>query len=766
MQKRFVDQEVPNTTIARTRKEHKLIVEQLMDMPTKRVIAFDSEVSGWEEGTSPVYSGQVISLQFYVGEHYDWGTGSRVFADVYAEPRSIELYAPVFAPKKRRFIAHNMSFDRQQMLNNIPLFEGWWADTMQMARLLYSVDPLYNLAFLTEKYLPKGEQRKVSIKKLFARPRLKKDGTPYASGEADLPDMLEVQLDPKLFRKWVDYCCLDVVSLLALYKVLRAALMDTPHKTFGNQWEFYQLFWRPFGKTLSSMERRGVQFDSNHARELLPMVTEDIDKLEKSFKAWASTHCPDAALMNVGSDAQKQTLIFGGAENSSWLPENKGKFLPKTRKFKVPNVHGFIKEGRSKPNKTVEIELRSMNLPFNKDYSTKTGWPKVGIAVMQQLAGSDLSDKTKRRWGRAYKHFGGGKEGARACRAFHKLAVHGNCTQLRANFIEPLPQRVDKHGRIHASIGINAKTGRISSRDPNLTNLPNELKDDYGVRDCFISAPDGKPNAWDGYDYEDYDPSDEYVLLVRDFDQVELRIACHSSKDKAMTAGFLAGNDPHSQTAYDMYDHVRAAVDRGDCLIDWSGPKGEAPAPTIKEMFEFERGRSKTINFSVLYGKSAHGFAVDWGTTVQEAQRYIDQWFAARPGVKRWQEYLVRFAQENGYVETLGGRRFHTPDINSRTKSLRRAQERRLKNAPVQGGAADVVIAAMILIENDPIIQHRYGARLLLQVHDELVFEVPRKHVEKANKRIKAHMENPLGKPLRVPLTTSGSYEKSYLLAK
>eukprot|EP01108_Squamamoeba_japonica_P004660 TRINITY_DN367_c0_g1_i1.p1 TRINITY_DN367_c0_g1~~TRINITY_DN367_c0_g1_i1.p1 ORF type:complete len:277 (-),score=49.14 TRINITY_DN367_c0_g1_i1:130-960(-) len=203
----------------------------------------------------------------------------------------------------------------------------------------------------------------------------------------------------------------------------------------------------------------------------------------------------------------------------------------------------------------------------------------------------------------------------------------------------------DRNGRLHTSMNINTETGRLSSRRPNLQNQPALEKDRYKIRECF-SAQKGKK------------------LIVADYGQLELRLLAHMSRCKSMLDAFATGGDFHSRTALGMYDEIKEAIAKGDCLLEWdSGANGAPPAPLLKDKFGQERRRAKTLNFSIAYGKTARGLAMDWETSVSEAKDTLERWYADRPEVREWQEHTVRRAKidrlyqdTNGSIAGVAGR--------------------------------------------------------------------------------------------------------------
>lgn len=283
-------------------------------------------------------------------------------------------------------------------------------------------------------------------------------------------------------------------------------------------------------------------------------------------------------------------------------------------------------------------------------------------------------------------------------------------TKLTSTYIDALPKLVhDKTSRIHTSYNQTiAATGRLSSTDPNLQNIP--VKSDWGkeVRKAFVAEQD-------------------YKLLALDYSQIELRLAAHFSQDKTLIKSFKNNLDIHASTA--------AAINQ------------VALSEVTKEM----RRAAKAVNFGVLYGQGPHGLAQTADIPYWQAKQFIDQYFEVFPGIKKYVEESIKFAQHYGFVETLFGRKRFLPEINSGVLPVRRGAERMAVNTPLQGTAADMIKMAMI--EIDKFLRKNFKKaeiKMLLQVHDELIFEVREDLVEQVAPEIKKIMEGVM--KLKVPI--------------
>ena len=263
-------------------------------------------------------------------------------------------------------------------------------------------------------------------------------------------------------------------------------------------------------------------------------------------------------------------------------------------------------------------------------------------------------------------------------------------------------------------------TGRLSSTEPNLQNIPTRTDLGSEFRRMFTAA-------------------EGHVLVDADYSQIELRILAHIAGDEAMRAAFLAGGDFHAETAAKVFH-----VDRAD---------------VTHEM----RRRAKAVNFGIVYGISAFSLSQDLGVTVAEARDYMEGYFAAFPGVRNYMDEVVKKARETGYVETLLHRRRELPELTSSNKNTRSFGERVALNMPIQGTAADVMKLAMVRVWKR-LRQERLEARLVLQVHDELIVECPEAEAEAVAKLLEEEMERVV--TLSVPLTAEAHWGRNWLEAK
>lgn len=235
-----------------------------------------------------------------------------------------------------------------------------------------------------------------------------------------------------------------------------------------------------------------------------------------------------------------------------------------------------------------------------------------------------------------------------------------------------------------------------------------------------------------------------------------------------MLDAFAKGGDFHSRTAIGMYPHIAQAVQSGKVLLEWDSKKGSPPAPLLKDVYASERRRAKTLNFSIAYGKTAIGLAKDWNTSRKEAEETLNKWFQDRPEVKQWQNNTITQAAQTKYTRTLLGRYRRLPDMVSTNPSARSHASRSAINTPLQGGAADVVTRAMVLLYKNKRLKE-LGWKQILQIHDEVILEGPEAHAQEALALVKEIMKNPFTEPdekLLVSLEVDAKIAKNWFAAK
>lgn len=329
---------------------------------------------------------------------------------------------------------------------------------------------------------------------------------------------------------------------------------------------------------------------------------------------------------------------------------------------------------------------------------------------------------------------------SKGCQYSANLLRYRDLNKKFSTYTVNLLRQVHGDGRIHCTFNqTGARTGRLSSSDPNLQNQPSY------IRSAYIARPGHK-------------------LMARDYEQLEMRILAHMSGDPTLCHAIMTGLDVHTSTAATMfgvtYESIQEARAKDDRIAEAKKNRAhtdEVLSPREKELIGY-RKIAKTINFGLMYGQGANKLAMTIGVDKDKAQELIDKYFATFPAVTRYFEQAIERARERGYCETILRRRRGVPGINSSIRSERSEAERKVKNTPIQGTASEIVKMAMIRIYEDPLITAS-GTRMLIQVHDEIVFEMPDAVINdrEVNERIGQHMGHPFQSfDLRVPLDTAG----------
>jgi DNA polymerase I len=346
------------------------------------------------------------------------------------------------------------------------------------------------------------------------------------------------------------------------------------------------------------------------------------------------------------------------------------------------------------PKQLQEILFGKLGIPVIR--KTPTGQPSTAEDVLEELAENHVLPKL--------------------------ILEYRGMAKLKSTYTDNLPLQINPvTGRIHTSYHqAVAATGRLSSQDPNLQNIPIRTQEGRRIRQAFIAPPG-------------------YSLVAADYSQIELRIMAHLSGDASLLRAFAEDRDVHQATAAEVF--------------------GIAPDTVSAD----QRRSAKAINFGLMYGMSAFGLARQLGIPRGDAQKYMDLYFERYPGVRRYMEETRRQARETGYVETVFGRRLYLPEIQSRNAALRQYAERSAINAPMQGTAADIIKRAMV--EVDSWLQSsRIPARLIMQVHDELVLEVADEAVESLVGQTRTHMIRAaeLSVPLKVDVGVGRNWDEAH----
>ncbi len=349
------------------------------------------------------------------------------------------------------------------------------------------------------------------------------------------------------------------------------------------------------------------------------------------------------------------------------------------------------------PKQLGEVLFDKLKLD-DKAKKTKTGQYATGEDVLQKLQG---------------KHA-----------IVDNILVFRELSKLKSTYVDALPTMINpRTGRVHTNFNQSvAVTGRLSSINPNLQNIP--IRTDRGreIRKAFIPRESG------------------WVLLSADYSQIELRIVASISNDEAMIQAFKDNKDIHTATAARVY--------------------GVDETEVTKEM----RRAAKAVNFGIIYGQTAFGLAGSLGIGRTEAKEIIDNYFIQYPGIKRYMDDTINFAREHGYVQTLKGRKRYLADINSANQTVRGFAERNAINSPIQGTAADMIKLAMIKV-HDAMKKTTLKSKMILQVHDELVFDVPENEVDEMKQLVVSSMESAMSLPYNVPVNAEAGVGVNWLAA-
>jgi DNA polymerase-1 len=372
-----------------------------------------------------------------------------------------------------------------------------------------------------------------------------------------------------------------------------------------------------------------------------------------------------------------------------WLRQLSGEF-EKELKTLEERVYAYSKEpvNLNSPKQLALFLFEELKLPVQS--KTKTGW-STDAQVLESL--TPLHEVPR------------------------LLLEYREISKLKGTYVEPLSQVTDEkkiHAHFHQTV---TATGRLSSSDPNLQNIPIRSTRGMKIRRAFV-------------------PSDHCILLSADYSQIELRLLAHLSQDSVLLHAFQEDYDVHQQTASDLF---------------------QLPLDQVNDE---QRAAAKAINFGLMYGKTAFGLSQELKIPRKQAQEMIDQYFTKYQGVKRYLEEQVQLAREQGWVRTLSGRKRWLPDIQSKNMAIRNNSERMAKNTPIQGTAADLMKLAMIRID-EALLAHKLQAKMTIQVHDEIVLDVPQEELSTVMKLVQHAMESAMS--LSVPLQVNVMVGKNWM---
>lgn len=387
--------------------------------------------------------------------------------------------------------------------------------------------------------------------------------------------------------------------------------------------------------------------------------------------------------------------IEGITVNASRLQEMKGEFAKRLNEIEQKVYEAAGEEfNLNSPKQLGVILFEKMGLPVIK--KTKTGY-STAVDVLEKLQGENP--------------------------IIDDILTYRQIAKIQSTYVEGLLKVIFEDNKIHTRyVQTLTQTGRLSSVDPNLQNIPIRLEEGRKIREAFVPR-----NA-------------DWQLFSSDYSQIELRVLAHISDDEHLKAAFIEGQDIHASTAMRVFGVEKEEDVDGNL-----------------------RRQAKAVNFGIVYGISDYGLSQNLGISRQDAQTFIDTYFEKYPGVKEYMEQVVREAKDKGYVETLYHRRRYLPDINARNFNIRSFAERTAINTPIQGSAADILKIAMIQIDQK-LKDEKMEATMLLQVHDELVFEAPKSEIRRLQQIVEETMENAV--QLSVPLKADSSVGNTWYEAK
>lgn len=513
-----------------------------------------------------------------------------------------------------------------------------------------------------------------------------------------LERLSELLNDPSLTciaHNWkYDLTILENVGMVPQCKLADTMLMSYVLDAAGSRHDLDTLARKHLGLSSISFDdvcgkgANQVSFNEVELNLACDYAAEDADLTLRLYKKFSAQLEQNASLNTIYSELEVPVMhILRKMENygallDQWILQKQSVDLGQRLEELKALAHNIV--GRpfnlASPKQLQEILFEEQGLPIIK--KTPKGAPSTNEEVLQELARDyPLPDL---------------------------LIEHRSLTKLKGTYTDKLPKDCDPFdGRVHTSFHqAVTSTGRLSSSDPNLQNIPIRTEEGRRIRKAFVAPPN-------------------WTIVAADYSQIELRIMAHLSGDNGLVEAFSRGDDIHQSTASEVFE------------VDLMCVSTE------------QRRRAKAINFGLIYGMSAFGLARQLGIDRAEAARYIDTYFERYPGVRIYMDSIRAMAHDLGYVETVFGRRLTLPDINSKQVSVRQAAERAAINAPMQGTAADIIKKAMVKVDS-AIGPPTANAIMLLQVHDELVFEVQNSCLENIRGLIKREMESAC--KLKVPL--------------
>lgn len=642
----------------------------------------------------------------------------------------VKWLKPVFEREDVRIIGHNLKFDMHTMARiGIIIKTKDVFDTM-IASWLCDENSPNGLKENSQYYLGVDQTHFKEVTSLVSKEIKKEFGLKANS---------KVTFDLVLIDDGAPYALDDAFYTWELYRGFLCLLEEEKMDKI-----FFKVY-APFIHTLFKMEETGVVVDVDRLDEMEHDIDEDVEKLKYDMFDIAGVE------FNPSSNAQLAELLFGYVADSKEVnlgkqPKIVQKMFEERDEEALAQRGLCIREVDSRRDGLFKITgtpaLQKASFRFRAISTTPSGAPQTNADVFWQL--SKLEFKTKRK-----------REGVELCKLlldFKKL------DKLKSAFITGLKDQLYDDGRAHPSFNIiGTDSGRLSCSSPNLQQLPKaEEEDKYQIRSLFIGSVDPVTKK-------------RKKIVALDFSNLEMRVLTHFSEDKNLLKMFLNDEDSHGSTAVNMFE---LPCDPSE----------------VKKLYPHLRQAAKILNFLLMYGggaftlynslKSDHYNPIDLGdksyldtykvkTGEDVAQIYIDKYFTSYAGVSKFIKDQKRYAHKHGFVYTLLKRKRRLPDINSSDYKMVAYCERLSVNSAVQGSAADITMSAQNRINAEPWFDdHR--VKMLIQVHDELVFECPEEYVEECITRVKALMEHPFGDKveLNLPLRADADFGSSYQEAK
>lgn len=588
-------------------------------------------------------------------------------------------------------------------------------------------------------------------KDLFGRPYVKRNGEP--GKKIVLVPLTEVVQDSAWLETLIDYASLDAKVSLEAYPPLADQLKEKAWLGGRNMLDFYNTRLNPYFYVLNGAEQAGWDLDERWCAEQAVIADRDQAQCERKLVEWAGV------MMNFGSPKQLGHFLYG--DEPSYVVKANKELIP-GKGFPVPPVKRATAHGMTKRS------------PGKRFADTSPEQPTDHIAL------NWLVDHVRSKRDR---------EGLRTLLEWRKI-------KDTKKYLVGLPNFQDAKTRVHCQIGPDTETGRLAARNPALQQIPkpgkDAIADRYMVREAF-TCPRG------------------YSLICADYSQLEMRLLAHYLIvlfDDHRLADDLKAADLHGATAIRVFGRDEIEPDDGlvkdgmpELIKTWAdiepftageaakllnelpGLPRDTPVKAVKKFFPSFRDKGKIVNFSVNYGKTAYGLGRDLkdadGNPIgdEAAQAILDAYFTGYPAIKRYKKWSISYAQKNGYARTLLGRYRPLPGIWIDDRGVRGHAERQAQNTPIQGSAADVAMMAQLKTNTVDIPElrelgfydeelARMGVVHIMQIHDELVFRVPSENRHAARDRVREIMENPLDKPLTVPLPVDAGIGQTWAEAK